>query len=57
MRAFNKKLLNQSLEEGYMWFMQQMCQGFDRVTNYEQLGEEKMKKILQFFCIEEEVEL
>lgn len=57
MRAFNKKLLSQSLEEEYMWFMQQMCQGFDRVTNYEQLGEEKMKKILQFFCIEEEVEL
>lgn len=56
-RAFNKALLCNQLDENYMWFMQEMQEGFDRVVNYEQLGEEKVRKILQFFCIEEEVKL
>lgn len=57
MRAFNKQLLGQSLDENYMWFMQEMRKGFNKIVNYEHLGRENMRKILQFFCIEEEVEL
>lgn len=56
-RAFNKKLLSAQLEEDYMWFMEQMQEGFNQVINYEQLGTEKVKNILRFFDIEEEVKL
>ena len=56
-RTFNKKLLNNTLEENYMWFMQEMCKGFNQVINYEQLGIENVRKILKFFCIEREVKL
>ena len=56
-RAFNKKLLNNTLEEQYVWFMQEMCKGFDQISNFEQLGEEKVRNILKFFCIEKEVKL
>lgn len=57
MRAFNKQLLNQNIDEDYIWLMEEMCIGFDKVINYEHLGEEKVRKILQFFCIEKEVKL
>lgn len=56
-RAFNKELLNQSLDESYLWFMREMREGFNKVIHYEHLGEENVKKILKFFCIEKEVEL
>lgn len=56
-RTFNKKLLSHSLESNYHWFMEEMCKGFDRITNYEHLGAEKVRAILKFFCIEEEVKL
>lgn len=56
-RAFNKELLSNNLDSNYMWFMQEMRNGFNKVINYEQLGEDRVKKILQFFCIEKEVEL
>lgn len=57
MREFNKLLLNQRIDEDYIWFMTEMTEGFDHVINYEHLGQDKVKKILQFFCIEKEVKL
>lgn len=56
-RAFNKNLLGNRLDESYLWFMKEMCEGFDQITNYEHLGEENVRNILQFFCIEKEVKL
>ena len=56
-RAFNRDLLNHTIDKNYIWFMNEMCKGFDRVSHYEHLGEENVKKLLQFFCIEEEVRL
>ena len=56
-RIFNRKLFNNTLDVHYIWFMKEMCKGFDKVSNYEHLGIEKMGQILEFFCIEKEVEL
>lgn len=56
-RTFNRKLYNNTLDKHYIWFMEEMCRGFDKVCNYEQLGAEKMRQILEFFCIEKEVKL
>lgn len=56
-RLFNKKLLNNELDESYIWFMKEMTEGFNKVINYEHLGKEKMEMILRFFCIEKEVEV
>lgn len=56
-RAFNKAMLENTLDESYLWFMKEMCEGFDQIINYEHLGEEAVSNILQFFCIEEEVKL
>ena len=56
-RSFNKKLLNNELDECYIRFMEEMQKGFNRVADYEHLGKEKMQMILRYFCIEKEVEL
>lgn len=56
-RAFNKALLGNTLDEKYLWFMREMCEGFDQIINYKHLGEDKVSDILQFFCIEKEVKL
>lgn len=56
-RAFTRQLLNNTLDEHYIWFMKEMCKGFDRVIKYEHIGREKVGQILEFFCIEKEVEL
>lgn len=55
MRTFNKKLLAGTLEKEYLWFMQEMQEGFDTVVGYDHLGTQKVQEILKFFCIEEEV--
>lgn len=50
-RAFNKKLLNNSLEEIYYELFNEMNQGFNIIEVKNQEDKEKIKYICEFLCI------
>lgn len=50
-RAFNKKILDNSLESFYVDFMKEMKEGFSAVQVEEEADVYKMEKILKFLCI------
>ncbi len=50
-RLFNKKLLNNNLEEFYLNFMQNMKNGFSQIIVETPEDVKKVEDILRFFCI------
>lgn len=50
-RLFNNRLINNSLEQFYYWFMDEMKKGFGSIIVADEYVEEKLSVILKFFCI------